>query len=291
MSNGMTTESVSHARDFMQCRHRAMLRLALRAGAPQMTHDTIGIDTSAVLLKTINSRHAIYITHADAPCMVDWFQVAAIAIECCAAICLGIYYGAFGLPSGKYVSDLLFEKVDYQVVVVVFVSVQLAMCISLVWRLSGGFTRWFGLAAVPLLASIAGWVTLNLVYRDPDGSTSLVHIIGTAVFIVGVGLYFGYLIFCTFAGDSPLHFIMEAFLILLYIATIVFIVVFAYMFLRDEPGGWIYEHAAFITMVIAHAFLFAIASPDPRSTGYKLIGSAKGGADSSAQLLIPRHMR
>ena len=269
----------------MQCTHRAVLRHALRAGAPQMTHDTIGIDTSAVLLK-------IYITHADAPYMVDWFQVAAIAIECCAAICLGIYYGAFGLPSGKYVSDLLFEKVDYQVVVVVFVSIQLAMCISLVWRLSGGFTRWFGLAAVPLIASVAGWVTLNLVYRDPDGSTSLVHIIGTMVFIVGVGLYFGYLIFCTFAGDSPLHFIMEAFLILLYIATIVFIVVFACMFLRGEPGGWIYEHAAFITMVIAHAFLFAIASPDPRSTGYKLLesSSTKGGADSSAKLLIPRHM-
>jgi len=225
--------------------------------------------------------------------MVDWFQVAAITIECCAAICLGSYYGAFGLPSGKYVSDLLFEKVDYQVVVVVFVSIQIVLCMLLVWRLSGGFTRWFGLAAVPLIASVAGWVTLNLVYRDPDGSTSLVHIIGTTVFIVGVGLYFGYLIFCTlFLGENPLHFIMEAILILLYIATIVFIVVFASMFLRDEPGGWIYEHAAFITMVIAHAFLFAIASPDPRSTGYKLIGSAKGGADSSVsqQLLIPRHM-
>jgi len=37
----------------MQCTHRTMPRLALRAGAPQIAHDTIGIDTSAVLKRGV----------------------------------------------------------------------------------------------------------------------------------------------------------------------------------------------------------------------------------------------
>ena len=230
--------------------------------------------------------------------MVDWFQAAAIIVESGAAICLGVYYGMFGQPTGQYVSDLLFSMVAYQVIVTVFVSIQIVLCVLLVWRLSGGFAWMFGLAVVPLLASVAGWITLNLEYRAPDGSTSAMHIWGTSVFIVGVALYFIFLLVCTrgyFYDGDQLHFIMELVLVLLFTATMVFIFVFAYMFARNESGGWMYEHAAFITMVIAHAFLFAIESPNPwRSTDYRRLESTKGGADSSAdssaELLIPRHM-
>ena len=239
--------------------------------------------------------------------MVDWFQAAAIVVESGAAICLGVYYGMFGQPTGQYVSDLLFSMVAYQVIVTVFVSIQIVLCVLLVWRLSGGFTWKFGLAAVPLLTSVVGWIVLNLEYRAPDGSTSAMHIWGTAVFVVGVALYFIFLMVCTrgYLYDKiPLHFIMELILILLFVATMVFIIVFAWKFACDESGGWIYEHAAFITMAITHALLFTIASPNPwtpkRSDAYKLIddGSAKGGANGGAdstpsqrQFLIPRHMR
>jgi len=220
-----------------------------------------------------------------APGMVDVIQIAAITIESCAAICLGVYYGVFG--QNLYVSDLLFTMVSYQVIVTVFVLIQLVLCFMLVWRLSGGLTLRFGLAVVPLIISLVGWVTLNTEYRALDGSTSAIHLWGTFVFIVGVALYMLFLLVCIqdyfFVPTSDTyHFVLAVVVLLLYLTTIVFISVFGWKFGHNESEGWIYEHAAFITMVIAHVFLFAIVSPDPRP---------KFGKPENGQFNIPCHMR
>ncbi len=244
----------------------------------------------------------LYITPFGAPCMVvDWVQVAAIAIEISAAICLGVYYGVFGEPNRLYVSDLLFTMVSYQVIVTIFVSAQILLCCMLVWRMSSGHRWWFALGAFPLLVAVAGWITLNVEYRTPDGSTSTVHIWGTFVFVAGVVLYFTYLLACIHsyildASSDPVHTVLAVGIILLYLTTLVFISIFGWKFTHDEPEGWIYEHAAFITMVIAHVFLFAIESPDPRRLFKKKddtddnSGNSKKDSNLKWQFHIPRHM-
>jgi hypothetical protein len=216
--------------------------------------------------------------------MIDKFQIGAIAFEMGLAVALSVYFGVFGEPGKKYVSDLLFELVSYQVVVTVCISAQTLLCFAFLFRQFMDHVEFlrsyydyvsYCVASFSLVVSIAGWVTLNVEYRAADGSTSAVHIWGTLVFVIGVILYFTTLLtmilpYLFKIGSDVWHTVMGSAIIVLFLASLVCIVVFGWKFVSNESQGWIYEHAAFILMVVSHAFLFGIQTPSPFSGKMKI---------------------
>ena len=200
----------------------------------------------------------------------DPFQTAALVIAAIQIIFIGLYYVYYAQQDGMYVSDLLFTIAPYKVLMTIFVVLQALLCFMFILRLYA-YSKWlFWIETSSLLACIVGWITLNTKYlnSDADKTTSDTHRYGTLVFMLGTVGYFVCLVYTT---RSAIRNICEDFWVgmcaimaaLLLVITLILGAIFVRSLFAGDSGGWIYEHSAFMTIVLAHVFFFCIESPNP----------------------------
>ena len=199
---------------------------------------------------------------------LDSYQVAANIIGIVQVVFIGVYYGSYGQPESKFVSDLLFEIAPYKVLMTVFVVMQCIFCFMFIFRLLHTFTLLFWIQTVSIIACVAGWITLNTKYLSPDGKTSDTHRYGTLVFMIGMISYFACLLYCikSFLINISRDVIgtMIAYLIaVLLVVTFVLGILFIVGLFNSESNAWMFEHSAFMTIVLAHIAFFSLESPDP----------------------------
>ena len=130
------------------------------------------------------------------------------------------------------------------------------------------FTLLFWIQTVSIIACVAGWITLNTKYLSPDGKTSDTHRYGTLVFMIGMISYFVCLLYCikSFLINVSRDVIgtMIAYLIaVLLVVTFVLGILFIVGLFNSESNAWMFEHSAFMTIVLAHIAFFSLESPDP----------------------------
>lgn len=202
------------------------------------------------------------------PLMLDSYQVAVNAIGIVQLLFIGLYFGSYGQPGDKYVSDLLFEIVPYKVLMTVFVGVQCVFCFMFVVRLMHALPVLFWIQIVSIVACLVGWITLNTKYLSDDGKTSDTHKYGTLVFMLGMGLYFVCMMyairsFLIHVSRDVLRAVIAYLVVALFLTTIALGIVFVVGLFDGIPNAWVYEHSAFMAIVLAHIAFFSLESPNP----------------------------
>lgn len=200
--------------------------------------------------------------------VLDSYQIAANIIGIIQVVFIGVYYGSYGQPDSKFVSDLLFEIAPYKILMTVFIVVQCILCFMFVFRLLHTFPVLFWIQTISIVACVAGWITLNTKYLLPDGKTSDTHRYGTLVFMVGMISYFLCLVYCIksflFSVYRDMTKTVIAYLIvLLLIVTFALGIVFIVGLFDGNPNAWVSEHSSFMTIVLAHIAFFSLESPNP----------------------------
>lgn len=199
---------------------------------------------------------------------LDTYQVAALVIQAIEVVFIGVYFGSYGRSSGMYVSDLLFDMMPYKVLMTVFVILQAIICSLFVCRLLISNRILFFVEIIALAACVIGWITLNTMYLTPDGKTSDTHKYGTLVFMMGMVGYFTFMLFsirtlATAWGSDFFGFCLFYWIMVLLLVTFILGCVFVSYIFNDDSGGYVFEHSAFMTMVLAHFFFFILESPNP----------------------------
>jgi hypothetical protein len=199
---------------------------------------------------------------------LDSFQITALVVQTIEALFIGVYFGAYGVMYNKYVSDLLFEVIPYRVLMTLFVVLQAALVFAFICRLYSERFVLFGFQAFFLVLTIVGWITLNAQYLAADGSTSATHKIGTVLFMLGMGAYFVCLLYviwplATQCGTNAVGCGLFYSVVLCVCLTLVLGSVFTSALLSGGTDGYVYEHASFLTAVLAHIGFFLLESLNP----------------------------
>jgi len=188
--------------------------------------------------------------------LLDAYQTTAVTIGCIEVIFIGVYYNTYGEGSEMYVSDILFAVLPYKILMSIFVGLQSIMCFLFVCRVYSQSLFLFWAEVCSLVACIVGWATLNSKYLQADGETSDVHRYGTLVFMIGMISYFLLLVYTTKTvlmniGRDFWPGFTVILILLLLLVTLTMGIIFIYCLFNDIPDGWIFEHTAFMTVVLA----------------------------------------
>jgi hypothetical protein len=222
----------------------------------------------------------------------DLVQLAALLICTTELVFISVYYNDHGIPTGMYVSDILFEILPYKILMSIFVAFQALFSFCFALRLYTHMKCYFICMTVSVVVCLCGWATLNVEYLTEEGATSDVHKYGTVFFMIGCVAYSALLlIMIRHKLLKILHCGVEGILGLCVFFLMLLCVVFGAIFLNALMNGstdaWIYEHTSFMTLVLAHIFFFCLETPNP----WTPIVLTNGGGGVDVSLVEPEKER
>jgi 4-amino-4-deoxy-L-arabinose transferase-like glycosyltransferase len=200
----------------------------------------------------------------------DPFQISAIVIFTIELIFIGIYFNDYGKPTGMYVSDILFQVIEYKVLMTIFVGLQTIYSLMFVFRSYQHTKTYFIIMLISVTVCLSGWIALNIEYREADGEVGDTHTYGTIVFMTGCVLYTALLLYTirhkisnVFKGTLEIENILSICILVLMILCVIFGAIFVKALVDGSSDAWLFEHAAFMVEVMAHILFFAIETPNP----------------------------
>jgi hypothetical protein len=200
----------------------------------------------------------------------DFVQIGALFIFTFQLIFIAVYFNDKGKPTGMYVSDILFQFVEYKVLMTIFVVLQTVFSLMFVFRTYSSIKIYFIIMIISVIVCLSGWIALNVEYKDNTGEVGDIHTYGTIVFMIGCVLYTVMLLYIIRGSILKLFnglFSIENFLSVCVLILMILAVIFGAMFVKALLDGgsdaWLYEHSAFMVEVMAHIFFFTIETPNP----------------------------
>ena len=188
------------------------------------------------------------------------YQLAALAACLLHILCLSLFYALYAAPRALYVSDVLFSLIEYRVLLTLLALAEMLFVFLSTLRLGSDAGCAFGLEALFLATSVAGWVLLTSTYKTADLAIHRLHFIGTGMYIagnVGTSAYMAYEIHR--AGKRW----ALGVLVVLVAASLGLGAGFIGGFYDHKGGGWVCEHLGVVSLSVTHLFFFALWPPDP----------------------------
>ena len=172
-------------------------------------------------------------------------------------------------PDVTFISDLLFSRLDYKLLVSVLVFLQILATFVYAYRRRTIHTFEFPFVLMTLTMATTGWCIVAFVHTTDDRAKrnlALIHKIGAKLYVYGYVLCFALMVTDTWYRfrntQKQIHFVFFIAVLASYLSC----GMFGMLFTMGTDNSWIYEQMIFISFHLAHLMFFCnILQDDCRS--------------------------
>lgn len=194
------------------------------------------------------------------------FMFTAVGIDV-TLLSLSVFYFVFKTryPDVTFISDLLFDRLDYRVIISTLVFFQIGVTFMYAFSRRYLHPVGFPFVSVSLVIATVGWCLVAFVHISEDRivrNRAFVHTAGAKMYVYGHVACFACLLIETWnrykKSQTQKHFYF-------CIAVLVFYMqcgFFGLLYTAGTDSGWIYEQMIFISFHIAHLVFFINLLPD-----------------------------